>query len=82
MQRRVFLGVAAEQIGVGTEQQLDDLQAAVQCGQVQRSLELIVPHGGVCQLLKQQPHHLGVAILGGTVQWRFVVIVLLEGVNR
>ncbi len=29
MQRRVFLGVTAEQVGVGTEQQLDYLQAAV-----------------------------------------------------
>lgn len=29
MQRRVFLGVAAEQVGVGSEQQLDNLQAAV-----------------------------------------------------
>lgn len=29
MQWRVFLGVTAEQVGVGTEQQLDYLQAAV-----------------------------------------------------
>lgn len=78
MQRRVFLGVAAEQVGVGAEQQLDDLQASVECSQVQRSLKLVVSHGGVGQLLQQQPHHVGVTILGSTVQWRLVVIVLLE----
>lgn len=50
MQRCVFLGVAVEQVGVGAEQQLDHLQAAVQRGQVQWRLELVVPHGGVREL--------------------------------
>lgn len=78
MQRRVLLGVAAEQVGVGGEQQLDHLQAAVQRGQVQWSLKLIVPHGGVCQLLQKNAHHPSMAILGSTVQRCFIGIVLLE----
>lgn len=82
MQRSVFLGVTAEQVGVGDEQQLDYLQSAVQCSQVQWSLKLVVPHGGVCQLLQQQPHHLGVAILGGTVQRCLIVIILLGSDER
>lgn len=77
MQRRVLLGVTAEQVGVGSEQKLDYLQASIQCRQVQRRLELVIPHGGVRQLLQQQPHHLRVAVLSGTVQRRLVVIVLL-----
>lgn len=78
MQRRVLLGVAAEQVGVGGEQQLDHLEAAVQRGQVQWSLKLIVPHGGVRQLLQKNPHYPGMAILGSTVQRCFIGIVLLE----
>lgn len=78
MQRRVLLGVAAEQVGVGGEQQLDHLEAAVQRGQVQWSLKLIVPHGGVRQLLHKKLHHPSMAILGSTVQRRFIGIVLLE----
>lgn len=78
MQRCVLLGVAAEQVGVGGEQQLDHLEAAVQSGQVQWSLKLIVPHGGVRQLLQKNPYHPSMAILGSTVQWRFIGIVLLE----
>lgn len=77
MQGCVLLGVAAKQAGVGTKQQLDYLQAAIQRSEIQRSLKLIVPHGGVCQLLKQNPHHPGVAILSGTVQRCLIVIVLL-----
>lgn len=76
MQRRVLLGVAAEQVGVGGEQQLDHLQAAVQGGQVQRSLKLVVPHGGVGQLLQKNAHHPSMAILGSTVQRCFIGIVL------
>lgn len=78
MQRRVLLGVAAEQVGVGGEQQLDHLEAAVQRSQVQGSLKLVVPHGGVRQLLQQNPHHPSMAVLGSTVQRRFIGIVLLE----
>lgn len=78
MQRRVLLGVAAEQVGVGSEQQLDHLEAAIQRSQVQWSLKLIVPHGGVCQLLQKNAHHPSMAILGSTVQRCFIGIVLLE----
>lgn len=79
VQRRVLLGVAVEQVGVGAEQQLDHLQAAVQRRQVQRRLKLVVPHGRVGQLLQQQPHHPGVAVLGGAVERRLVVVVLCVG---
>lgn len=79
MQRRVLLGVAAQQVGVGAEQQLDHLQAAVQGGQVQRGLKLVVPHGGVRQLLQKNAHHPRVAILGSTVQRCFIGIVLRGG---
>lgn len=82
MQRSVFLGVTAEQVWVSTEQQPDDLQAAIQCRQVQRSLKLVVPHGGVGQLLQQQPHYLGVAVLGSTVQRRLIVVILLGANTR
>lgn len=78
MQWRVLLGVTAEQVGVGSEQQLDHLEAAVQRSQVQRSLKLIVPHGGVCQLLQKNAHHPSMAILSSTVQRCFIGIVLLE----
>lgn len=82
----MFLGVAAEQIRMGTEQQFDNLQAAVQCCQVQRSLKLVIPHGGISEFLQQQPHHPRVAVLGGTVQRCLVVIVLLVvvvgGINK
>lgn len=78
MQRRVLLGVAAEQVGVGSEQQLDHLEAAVQGGEVQWRLKLVVPHGGVCQLLQKNAHHPSMAILGSTVQGCLIGIVLLE----
>lgn len=39
--------VCVEQVGVGTQQQLDDLEATVECSEVQWSLKAVVPHGGV-----------------------------------
>lgn len=39
--------LCVEQVGVSTQQQLDDLEATVECSEVQWSLEAVIPHGGV-----------------------------------
>lgn len=61
---------------MGVQKHLHDFQPPVERGQVQRSLKLVIAHGGVGQLLQKDLHHLGVAVLRGAVQRRLVVVVL------
>lgn len=76
VQRRVLLGVAAQEVGVGVQQHLHHLQPPIERGQVQGGLKLVVAHGRVCELLQEHLYHLRVAVLRGTMQGRLVVVVL------
>lgn len=48
VQGRVLLSVAAQEVGVCIQEHLHHLQSPVQRCQVQRCLEFVVAHGGVC----------------------------------
>jgi len=61
---------------VSVQQHLHNLQPPVERSQVQGGLELVVAHGGVGELLQEDLHHLGVAVLRRAVQRRLVVVVL------
>lgn len=61
---------------MSVQQHLHNLQPPVESSQVQGGLKLVVTHGGVGELLQEDLHHLGVAVLRGAVQCCLVVIVL------
>lgn len=67
---------------MSVQQHLHNLQPPVERSQVQGGLELVVAHGGVGELLQEDLHHLGVAVLRRAVQRRLVVVVLGGGGGR